>query len=455
MLKMNRHAIIFLTAVLVLLSVFCISHAESFETELLMTGSAGKPVTVCVSAPEFSHFSPFGEERTVSLNKLLRHFSLSVSLDGSGSETVLMIDSDPVYSWTGETSDPVNLTALPEAPGSVSETGEENPQTDQDEFTVFLDERFYALNSLLDDLYPVFDQCADTFRDFAKVTSASLNFTGYGKGVKRITIQLSESYIRDHFPGIPASLAKTEECRQFIESLVFSGPQKMVLLYDSDNRLLRINYDGKVGRSEESMRRVSIVWRCVRTEELKKDNLTMKTPALNGNDRYNISYERTIDLSDPEHQTVNWDMEADQKEGQSRKKISFNADLFTNAGLLKGEVRYTAKSEGSDHQIVLKPSIQKENDDEYIGTIEIGHYSGKIVTSSLSASIRLSSWLKSGNTGAPAVQRSDASDAVLPDQDSFNTVLLRRLLSLPAEDLIFFSTDIPENSWEQIVKSLY
>ena len=75
-----------------------VSCSESFTPDLLLTGHIGFPVKMTVSSPEYNRIARFGEERTAYLNKLMKHFTLTVILDGSVSQTTLMIDQDPVVS---------------------------------------------------------------------------------------------------------------------------------------------------------------------------------------------------------------------------------------------------------------------------------------------------------------------------------------------------------------------
>ena len=444
-------------SLLLALTVFSAS-AEGFGTELILSGMCGFPVTVCISSPQYRQIAQFGTERTEYLNRLMKHIGITVTADGDISQTALTVDLEPVYFYTVKDTDSVQRTVYSFEPDTVYET--KNEQGEAFPFLQFLEQDFFMLNRLLDDMYPVFEKAAETFQEFGKPSAANLNFKGYGKGVRKLTIPLSDQYVKEHFPDIPAGLTVTDESRAFLGKLVFSGPQKIILLYDQDNRLLRINYDGAVGLSEDSIRRVSLVWRCLRTAEQKKDHLTLKTPAINGYDKYNISYERQVDLSEDSAHSVSWDLQVDLKSDQIRKKISFTAELITADNQFTGKTVYSEKQEGAEKRITIIPSLQKENDADYSGTIEITNNSGKIVTSSIQAGIRI---YQGEELSEPATGTAHTADVSNPDnsdpgsavQDRMNSLLIRRLLVLPAEDLQFFSLDIPEEVWNSIVQSLF
>lgn len=450
---------VILAAVSFMLALSLVSaFADGFGTELILSGKYELPVSVCISSPQYKQIAQFGKERTEYMNSLIKHIGITVTTDGDISETALTVDSEPVFTYISWETDSVQHTVYSFEPETVYER--KNTEGEDYPFLQFLEQEFFILNRLLDDLYPVFEKSAEVFRDFGKPSAANLNFRGYGKGVRKLTIPLSDQYVKEHFPGILTELAVTDESRAFLGKLIFSGPQKIILLYDQDDRLLRINYDGAVGLSEDSIRRVSLVWRCLRSGDQKKDNLTLKTPALKGYDKYNISYERLVDLSDDSVHSVSWNLQIDLKSDQVRKKISFTAELNTTDSQIEGDTVYSEKQGGTEKRIVIVPSLRKENDADYSGTIEITNYSGKIVISSIQAGIKI---YKGEKLAAPANPTAGMSDELNPDdterenevQERMNSLLIRRLLKLPAEDLLFFSLDIPEDAWNSIVQSIF
>ena len=445
---------------MLILIVFCYSAgAEEITADFLMTGETEAPVSITVSSPVYKTISRFGDERKESLNRFLKHISLSVNIDGDLSETTVMIDGDPVYSYIETADDSVRKTVYSVRPETVFTRQEKDPEDDSAVLS-FVNDNFFRMNRLLDDLYPAFEKSAGLFKDYAKESSVSLNFTGYGKAVRRVTISLPEQYISDHFPAAFADLIVSSECREFIGRCVFKGPQKINLLYDQEDRLLRINYDGRAGLSEESLRKVSVVWRCVRSEEHRKDHLTLKTPSVSGNDRYNLIYERELDTGSPDQHIIKWDMQVDLKEGQIKKKTAFKGDLSFEDMIMKGEVSYSEKTDGKETKVIVTPSLQKENGSEFRGTIEIANYSGKIVISRTEYTVQFSPGkalsmpviIDTGENedGGTGFVREDGQI-----QELLSGILVRKLLSLPAEDLVFFNSDIPEETWKTLVQSLF
>ena len=436
-----------LFAALILAFLCSAGYADDYGPEELMRGVFSSPTSVTVSSPSYKQIAQFGKERTENLNRLLKHIGISVTLDGDLSETYLSLDGETVFSYVEKDAGSDMRTVYSFDPDTVYIRNRENGNG----FTGFLEDHFFSLNRMLDDLYPVFERSAEAFSAFSKSSAANLNFRGYGKGVRKVTIALPTQYVSEQYPGVIAGLAGTKESRKFLEKLLFNGPQKIILLYDQSDRLLRINYDGEAGLTEDSMRKVSIVWRCTRGEDGKKDNLSLKTPAKKGYDKYNLTYERSIIPAETSGYTADWDLQIDLKEGEIKKKVSFTAALSEAENRLDGKIIFQEKQEGLETKITVIPALEKENNGVYGGTIEIASNSGKIVTSSVTAQVRLSTASeKPVMPGEPETKATGDTDLI---QDRISSILIRKLLSLPAEDTLFFSTDIPADIWNSILQS--
>ena len=432
--------------------------AEAFSYDLLQKGKSDLPLEILFSSPQYSQIAQFGQERKDDLNKLLKHFSFSVVSDGNEYENTIQINGENVISQI-ENLEGYHLRIYEQ--DSVY-TSEKIPiEATKSVFEAFLDEQYFPINQMLDDLYVVFEKSADTFQEYARSATVALNFQGYGKGVKRLTIPIPDQVVKEHFPETLAALAETEESRQFLNRLVFSGPQKIVLLFDNDNHLLRINYDGIAGTSADSLRKVSVVWRALRSETITRDNLSLKTPAQKGNDKYNIIYEREINQTDPSNHVVSCSMQIDLKADQVKKKIEFTSALSSDSQAFGGDIVYSEKQDKEEQKIIVKPSLIKENENEYSGTIEIDNYSGKIITNIIISDINIITGEKARITKTEDEAKTHRSLTATPVeslnqiQAITNTVLIRKMLSsIPEEDMSFFRMDIPDDIWNTIMQTL-
>lgn len=444
---------------LTVLTVFSGAWSEEISPDLILRGEYGAPLKLSVTEPVYNKLAQFGEERLDSLNRLVKHLGISVSADGSVTETAVLADGDPVFSFTETETDSGIRTVYSFEPEKVYGPATDDVQAGDPDFTGYLNEQFFFLNRMLDDLYPMFGKIPETYPDFSKQGAENLSYRGYGKAVRRVTVRFADDYVKEHFPAALADLTETEESRRFIEGLFFSGVQKIVLLYTEEGQVLRINYDGILGQSEDSMRKVSLVWRCLRADGQKKDNVTLKSPAIKGYDRYNMTYVRESDRIDPARHTLIWDFQLDLKAGDVKKKIVFNADLVCENSELTGKAQYSDKADGLEKKVLLTPSLKKENDAEYTGTLEITKYSGKIITSSITAAVSAAPGpsLKAPETSSAQIPEPGSEQALADEthlQQMTESLLIRRLLTLPQSDLEFFSKDIPEDVWNAITESL-
>ena len=219
--------------------------------------------------------------------------------------------------------------------------------------------------------------------------------------------------------------------------------------------MIRINYDGIVGKSEESLRKVSVVWKCLRTDSRKKDSLTLKTPAIKGYDKDNIVFERELDCSDPLMHILKWDYQLDLKAGQEKEKAHYSGDLLYSDDTLTGKVVYTEKADNQEHGISFIPFIQKEKEDEYSGTLEITKKTGKIIKNSSVSRFSISSHNSILNE-TPEKRKTDIPPDLTEEkvQQEAIRMLIRKMVMLPKEDTEFLNKDIPEDMWYALIESL-
>ena len=220
-----------------------------------------------------------------------------------------------------------------------------------------------------------------------------------------------------------------------------------------------MNYDGILGLSAEKLRKVSIVWKCFRDENYRKDAIVLKTPEVKGYDRDNITYERDYTVTDDENASVSWNMQIDRKQGQVKRKTQFSAAISLTAGTLSGEITYNIKQDSTDQTIGVSTEIVKENRSEYNGILEITNKKGKIVTSSIKTGIRIGAGERmktasvSTNTDLEYMPSGHVAGSELNDmQTDFTRVLVQKLLELPKEDLGFLSRDIPDEIWNTLIQ---
>ena len=191
------------------------------------------------------------------------------------------------------------------------------------------------------------------------------------------------------FSGILDELTVSDDTAKLIRSLVFDGKQKIILIYDADDHLLRLNYDGKAGHSENDIRKLSVICRSVRNDGLIKDKITVKSPAVKGYNRDNVTYERILDYKTPENTSIVFDYQLDNRSEENRKKIHWFAELDRKETAVNGSITYDEKGTEGNQTITVQPELLLSNG-EYSGTLEITRKSGKIVLCDVVSQISLS-----------------------------------------------------------------
>ena len=428
--------------------------AESGDfLRLLTTGVSQTPLKVHFDSVRFHTLTPFDEERTESLDRLIRHLSVDITTDHHHSDTVLSVDGDPFLSITEQAGDDSTVSVYSLAPEMAFESRNDGIHTYD-----FLENRFFVLNRLLDDLYPLFDRIPLRFADKAKTEKVSLNYTGYGRGVKKITFQFSAEEVKSIFSGILDELTVSDDTAKLIRSLVFDGKQKIILIYDADDHLLRLNYDGKAGHSENDIRKLSVICRSVRNDGLIKDKITVKSPAVKGYNRDNVTYERTLDYKTPENTSIVFDYQLDNRSEENRKKIHWFAELDRKDTAVNGSITYDEKGTEGNQTITVQPELLLSNG-EYSGTLEITRKSGKIVLCDVVSQISLSNVkeLVQQEISHSAVIDSDSENgkaAFASLQQTIAAALVKRLVRLPAEDLDFLNHDLDAADWTSLIDSV-
>lgn len=431
--------------------------AESTHTHFLLSGEMPSPLYFSLSSPVFQQLSQFGTERLNSLNRLLSHLSVSITAEDEKAEAVLSVDGEQLFSVTQNDQNNTEQTIRVFNPYTVYQirNQDKNTAAEENEVKIFLDEQFFRINHLLDEIYPVFVKAAEAFPDMTGKSSANLNFSGFGKSTSRMTIQFSSDFVQEHFPFALAELCETEAGMNFINSLVFQGSQKIILLFDKENQLLRINYDGIVGTTAEDLRRVSLVWKCLRSDSHIKDSLTIKTPAITGYDRDNLSYDRDQNESDPVNKILKWDYLLDQKRGKEKTKIRYTGDQTETETDVSSKIAYNRKGNHPDHSVNVSAVLQKEKEAEYSGTLEITDKTGKIITSRVSAGLQIGTpeAIYPAQTEKIYTQQTEGT---AKDKDSEGIpadivrILIRKFMSMPDEDVEFLRRDIPDETWEML-----
>ena len=452
--KRKAERLILTTYLIAMLILPAFSIAETPLPIRLMTGESPVPIRLVLSEPEVKKLSQFDESRTEQLNRLIRHLSIDVTLGQDVSRTGILIDQQEILSWLQKESSGEVLKIYSFDPSYLYQEQQDSADDPgSDSLVDFFERVLIPSNQDTDAFYSLFAQAPQIFADRVRNEKTELRFSGFGKAVQRITISFPADYVQERFPEILADAAEAESLKKTISGLSFSGNQKIGLLYDENGKIVRISYDGKVGKSQETLRRVSLVWKCLREDGHLKDSITLKTPALTGADKDNIVLER--DLLEPAGEEAGnyyWDLQIDHRAGKEDRKLThFTASLPETDAEISGKIEYSVKRDGENPKIRIIPEITKESSGEYKGTLEIADYSGKIEKDNVLIHIQLQTGESLSWPAAEPETKNGNPEQGTPN-DIIAGIILRKLFELPEEDLEYFSHEIPADLWLELIQ---
>ena len=450
-------------AIIILLSVSGVSFAETPLPAALFTDEVTYPVKAVISEPFFNRISYFDGARTDQFNKLIKHLAISVEMNQDTGKTGILIDQNEAFSILQQEDGESIRRIYSFDPSLIYSEKKDLTERNDDDFSIFLEDKLPLTNQYIDCFYRLFSAAPDAFPDRIKTEKTEMAFSGFGKALMRTIISFPADYVKDSFPGALADLADTEEFKKLLSGYVFSGNQKIVLLYNENGEIVRISYDGEVGGSQESLRKVSLVWKCLRGDNHQKDSISIKTPAVAGADKDNASIERDIDFSDEKTGACLIDIQIDHRAGKEDKKLThFSAQLSYAESLISGSIDYSVKRDGNNARIKIVPELREENNGEYEGTLEIANYSGKIVKEDFAVHLQLQkgdpvAWPDNGmkNIDIDALQAGQKEEnaelkQMNPD-DIIAGIIVQKMFELPEEDLQYFSSGIPEDIWLELI----
>lgn len=433
-----------------------VSYAMPTDPVTILFGEETLPCRITIYSPEVKTLSQFDQDRLEELNRLLKHLSYIINIDGECAEETLMIDQTDAYTAIRRDGETDTQTVYSLQPQTVYVQSSETQPAGPESMQSYLEVELPTINHMLNEFYVLFSEMPEIFSEYVKEAGTGIRLSGFGKAVKRITINFKPDFVREQYSQKLIQGTGSEYCKNILSDLIFEGNQKIDLLYDSDNQLIRISYNGKVGKSSESMRNVSLVWKCLHNEQGRKDSLVFKTPAVSGYDKNNIIIEREIDYSESDRQLFSFDIQTDQRAGEEKKYTRFSADIRSENQHMTGEMEFSKGKRNDAEKTKASFSVQEENIEECKGSLEIAEYSGKIEKSRFAVCLKLEPghsvvWPDTGSYILIDLDRSEQSEQETELQEEIIKSIIRTMMQLPGEDLVYFSNGISEEVWLALI----
>ena len=443
-----------LSCIICLLLVFrmCTSLASGI-TDFLDFGANGEPVSFRVHT-EILKLPQFDENRTQQLNKLLKHVGFHGIVSEKDAEITLSIDDEGLFSIlsfeqngrkrTILAPDQEHYYIVPDGEkteaGMIPVSGGEAAEIEENLSIYHTLETVVSLLEKLPDVFPdkaSRAKCTDKYRDYG--TAAS-------KVVLKLTDEEMNQYLQKYLEDLNGNFADAR-----LRSLRFSGRQGFTLLFTEDNRLLKVSYSGKAAWEEDDVRDIRLDWKTARREGYARDELQLRTPNEKRTKRNNLILRFSQKTEEDGSEKLAWTKETDRLENKIRTQASFAADISMREGKMEGTIVHSSLQNNRKDTCQMTLDLSAPDENSWSGTLEIISKKDKIETEHFRSKLAL----KAGVTAqVSAIQ----PEPVLITGEEFSRItenlysdILRKLLTLPAEDLAFIREGIPDALWNSSV----
>ena len=359
--KQFRHTGILLLA----LMMIPVSAFAGTIDELLtkVSNPAEKPAEITIKAEAVS-LPQFSETRTEWLNGLLKHLTFKIRSDGIVQEEEIDVDDKPVLECRARKEDGKTETTFPFSEKTFITEGTDLTEvltgiSAEEDMT----EYYTGFQLLLPEFYRFFSGLPELFPESVSESKVSIQYKGYGTAVKRYAMVLSQDVLSTEEMAAYLENKELIHVRQFLSGVILSGRQRLTLLRDADGNLMKVNYTGKSGLSEDSIRNTDVDWKCLKSGNNSKDVLVLKKPAVTGTKRHNVTLTRESVIQPDGSEEYTCSIDTDEVKNRVRNRIRLDIYLKANEENIAGNaVRKTTSSGVNDireYRISIIPGKRK------------------------------------------------------------------------------------------------
>ena len=429
------------------------------------------PVQVTLTA-QCENTAEFDENRLAQLNALLRHVTLTLQFQEGGGETWgsvgIAVDGQNALSLTvNETSDRAyaQLSCIPDTTYTAA-TGE-----NVEKWLLGGEESHSALtldnltSPWLQDGYAMLDGLPALLADYTAEKAVKTNVARMGTAKTRqtITIPAENAGI---LPETLASLCADPETAAVMASAVFSGKQTITVFRNGDGAMIKATYSGRCGTDEDHLRKVSLTWCMRRDDDNTRDEITLKTPAVKGNDYNTLNFKRTETVDERGTVKLTATYTHNSRSGSDKASVTGECSLEampTDAGVrLTGKISRSVSENGGDEAwLIVEPDLVFADDDlRMTGTAAVETRTKKRTENRWLFTLDMTygsyfEWLLHDST--VDMDALEASGKLATAREEITAAaaqaLIRPLVLLPYEDTLYLSDGLDEAVWQSIVDS--
>ena len=451
MIRRLRKAVILMLILMMLPGASLAGSVDDLLTRL--AGPAGDATELVFSA-EAVRIPEFSEQRTEWLNGLLKYIDFRIVSDGTVQEQMIRNGGKNILGCITRKSEGVSETRF-----SFSDTVYRTEQAqdilclltgsqpDEDDIDYYT-----QIQLLLPEFYRFFGGLPELFPENTSESKVSIQYKGYGTAVKRYSIVLDADVLQSERMAGYLSRDELKGVRSFLANVVLVGKQRLTLLKDADGNLMKVNYTAKSGLSEDSIRSTDIDWRCLKRENGYKDVLVLKTPAVSGSDRHNLSITRESVTQEDGTEEYKCSVDTDEVSSRIRKRVKLDISLTAKDGKITGSAVKKTTSTGLNDITTCGIETEPGENEHFQGSLEISHELNKIEREHYRIQFNAGPceppvWPDSNGEAVNAAE----SDLKLIRKRAAAT-FLKALTGLPEEDLQYIIADLPDKWWKQSIQ---
>lgn len=399
---------------------------------------------------ELVRLPQFSDIRTGWLNQLLDHLTFRIRSDGNLQEEIIEADEKAVIEHLSR-----KMNGKTENRFSFSEKIYRSEN--EDDFLSLLTgnspeddlyDYYTQFQILLPEFYRFFSGLPELFPDSVSESKVSIQYKGYGTAVKRYAMVLGSDVLASEIMTDYLSRDDLSNVRQFLSQIVLSGKQRLTLLRDAEGNLMKVNYTAKCGMSEESIRNTDLDWKCLNRENGYKDVLVLKTPAVTGTDRHNVTLSRESVLQPDGTEQYECSIDTDEVRNKNRNRVRMDIRLTGAEKRITGNAVRKKTASGTTEINEYTINVTTGENEDYQGSLEIKHELNKIEREHFRIDFTY------GSCEAPVWENGDSvsisEDEVQSIRQKAAGAFLRAMKNIPEEDLGFILADLPDNWWNQI-----
>lgn len=313
----------------------------------------------------------------------------------------------------------------------------------------------------LDDGLVLLDAMTKAMPDFLKENKHIVNVENMGKTAFKQVLTIPA----DSAAGLSVQLtllAPEGKLEDLLSMLIFSGKQTITLWRSADGAILRADWSGNAGISQEDMRNVSLTWKLRRDDQQVRDQLTLRTPRTSGSGRDNVVFSRILKQSES-GSSLKVDLTYEQVAQGKKNVLTAETDLSRKVkdgkASVTGTVTVKQQLPEKSERITIKPDVIFQTDSADVlaqGVVNVAQYEGSRLEEQADVHLELKhgSWMF-WELRPNIVQVSENNINALRQRilDGFTVDMVRRLVLLPPEDMLFLSAGIDPATWNQIVEA--